>query len=60
MNNATQLSLFETSTQISLTEEFVAVNYRGRWEVYQSDEDGIEIFSHYATPGETLQFYGLA
>jgi hypothetical protein len=34
----TQLSLFETSTQISLSDEIVAVNFRGRWEIYSRPE----------------------
>lgn len=59
----TQLSLFETSKEISLTEETIAVNHNGRWEIYwygYSDEPWIERFSHYATPGESLQCYGVS
>ena len=53
----TQVSLFQTSREISLTEELVAVNYKGRWEVYYIVDGWLEMFSHYATPGESLQFY---
>lgn len=68
MTTTTQLSLFELSTQISLTEETVAVNFRGRWEIYMTgghpgnyvDASWLERFSHFATPGEALQCYGLA
>jgi hypothetical protein len=52
-----QATLFETAKQINLTEELVAVNFHGRWEVYEKDENGLECFSHFATPGESLQFY---
>lgn len=57
----TQLSLFETSKQVSLTDTVVAVNFKGRWEIYTIDytnEDGtLERFSHYATPAESLACY---
>lgn len=64
----TQLSLFETSQQVSITDEFIAVNFRGRWEIYERPElsaDGLkfgggwtfERFSHFATPGESLVLY---
>lgn len=52
-----QATLFQTAKEISLTEELVAVNYKGRWEVYETNSDGIEMFSHYATAGESRQFY---
>jgi len=62
----TQLSLFETSKQVSLTDEIIAVNFRGRWEMYIKDyykDNGIgwdswfERFSHFATPAESLELY---
>lgn len=55
----TQTTLFETGFQINLGEDTVAVNYKGRWEVYYIIEGGLEMFSHYATPGEAAQFYGI-
>lgn len=51
-----QATLFQTAKEISLTEELIAINYKGRWEVY-SVRNGMETFSHYATPGEALQYY---
>lgn len=70
----TQLSLFETShrSEINLTEDIVAVNYLGRWEIYVYDfaldadqprrgadrtERAYPRFSHYATPAESLACY---
>jgi hypothetical protein len=61
----TQLSLFETSKQVSITEETLAVNFRGRWEIYMMPghpagyeaSSGIERFSHFATKGEALELY---
>lgn len=51
-----QGSLFQTISQISLTEDLIAIHFKGRWEVYYI-VDGMETFSHYATAGESLQFY---
>lgn len=55
-----QTTLFTTAWQINIGENLVAVNFRGRWEVYYVIEGGLEMFSHFATPGEALQFYTLA
>lgn len=52
-----QATLFQTAREINLSETLIAINYKGRWEVYEIDADGIEVFSHYATPGESQQFY---
>lgn len=58
----TQTTLVEMSKQVSLTDEIIAVNFKGRWEIYVRDYtvDGkwssyLERFSHYATPGEAAQ-----
>lgn len=64
-NIMTQLSLFETSRQISITEETIAVNFRGRWEIYMlpghpagyERESGIERFSHFATAAESAELW---
>ena len=70
----TQLSLFETShrSEINLTDDIVAVNFKGRWEIYVYDiakdadqysanadrtERAYPRFSHYATPAESLACY---
>ena len=42
-------------TEISLTEETIAVRYAGRWEIYSVLDGYLEIFSHYATAGEAAQ-----
>ena len=60
MKTIKQAPLFETSFDINIGENMNAVNFRGRWEVYYRNELGIEMFSHFATPGESLQFYTLA
>jgi hypothetical protein len=52
-----QLSLFQTSREINLGEDTVAVNFKGRWEVYYIVDGYLEMFSHYATAGESRQFY---
>ncbi len=59
----TQTTLVEMSKQVSLTDEIIAVNFRGTWEIYIKDytqDNGkadhyLERFSHYATPGEVTQ-----
>jgi hypothetical protein len=59
----TQTTLVEMSKQVSLTDEIIAVNFRGIWEIYVRDytqDDGtwdsyLERFSHYATAGEVAQ-----
>jgi hypothetical protein len=61
----TQLSLFETSRQISISDDIVAVNFKGRWELYMAPghaagydaASGLERFSHFATPAESLACY---
>lgn len=48
------LSLGMKRNEISLTETHVAVQGPClRWEIYEVDADGLEVFSHYATAGET-------
>lgn len=58
MNSATKGSHYTVTgriNQVSLTEDFVAIQYMGRWEIYYVLEGGLEMFSHYATAGEAAQ-----